>query len=262
MLIISNDSAPILIFLGWVATREDGVLSEECVMKSEICDWSMLRLACRGDKNITLDSVSSQKIDAMMGKVMIHPQESTELVEEVFLAWAWVEHGGSLEEQYCADLEVRAQSDTRVWPLATRIHVGQSQERERQARLTLSVQQLPFSLPNSLDPIQVEVLASADRVLNALHVDWVRKLSVHVLDILALDCRYVGLWFEPLLDVLPESALRKSLRKVARAKRLNDGSRGLAAYYAWRLNMRTDVFLKNATQKDIDFFTLACSVSK
>ena len=167
-----------------------------------------------------------------------------------------------MSSQYCADLEARAQSDVRVWPLAARIHVAQSQERERQARLTLSVQQLPFSLPNSLDPIQVEVLASADRVLNALHVDWVRKLSIHVLDILALDCRCVGLWFEPLLDVLPESALRKSLRKISRSKKHNEGSRGLAAYYAWRLNMRTDVFLKNATQKDIDFFELACSVSK
>ena len=104
-----------------------------------------------GRKNdIALDSVSSKKIDAMMGKVMIHPQESTELVEEVFLAWAWVEHGGSLEEQYCSDLENRAQSDTRVWPLAARIHVGQSQERERQARLTLSVQQLPSLCPTHL----------------------------------------------------------------------------------------------------------------
>ena len=262
MLIISNDSVSILIFLGLVATREDGILFEEFVMKSEICDWSMLRLACRGNRKFVLNTVSSQKIDAMMGKVMLHPQNSTNLVEEVFLAWAWIEHGGSLEERYCADLEARAESNIQIWPLAARIHVGQSQERERQSRLILSVQQLPFSLPNSLDPIQIEVLASADRVLNALHVDWVRKLSVHVLDILALDCRCVGLWFEPLLDVLPESALRKSLRKVSRSKRLNEGSRGLAAYYAWRLNMRTDIFLKNATQKDIDFFELACSVSK
>ena len=231
-------------------------------MKSEIFDWSMLRLACRGKKDLVMDTVSSKNIDAMMGNVMIHPQESTNLIEEVFLAWAWVEHGGSLEEQYCSELESRSQSDVRIWPLAARIHVCQSQERERQARLTLSVQHLPFSLPNSLDPIQVEVLASADRVLNALHVDWVRKLSVHVLDMLALDCRCVGLWFEPLLDVLPESSLRKSIRKFSRSKRYNEGSRGLAAYYAWRLNMRTDLFLKNATQKDIEFFELACSVSK
>lgn len=231
-------------------------------MKSEICDWSMLRLACRGEKHLVMDTVSSKNIDAMMGKVMIHPQESTNLVEEVYLAWAWIEYGGSLDVQYCSRLESRSQSDMRIWPLAARIHVRQSQERERQARLTLSVQQLPFSLPNSLDPIQVEVLASADRVLNALHVDWVRKLSVHVLDILVLDCRCVGLWFEPLLDVLPESALRKSLRKVSRSKKFNEGSRGLAAYYAWRLNMRTEVFLKNATQRDIEFFELACSVSK
>ena len=259
---MSNDSTPILIFLGWVATREECVLLEECVMKSEICDWSMLRLACRGEKKLIMDTVSSENIDAMMGTVMIDPKEATNIVEEVFLAWAWIEHGRSLDEQYCADLEARSQSDIRVWPLATRIHVHQSQERERQARLALSVQQIPFSLPNSLDAIQVEVLASADRVLNALHVDWVRKLSVHVLDILALDCRCVGLWFEPLLDVLPESSLRKSLRKISRSKRHNEGSRGLAAYYAWRLNMRTDLFLQHATQKDIDFFELACSVSK
>ena len=262
MLIISNDSVSILIFLGLVARREEYVLSEECVMKSELCDWSMLRLACRGDIHLVMDTVSSKNVDAMMGKEMIPPQESTNLVEETFLAWAWTEYGGTLEEKYCSDLEARSKSDVRIWPLAARIHVCQSQDREKQARLSLSVQQLPFSLPNSLDPIQVEVLASADRVLNALHVDWVRKLSIHALDILPLDCRYVGLWFEPLLDVLPESALRKSLRKVSRSKKHNEGSRGLAAYYAWRLNMRTDVFLQNATQKDIEFFELACSVSK
>ena len=233
-------------------------------MNSELCDWSMLRLICREKqkKEVIIDTISSNLIDAMMGKVMIHPKKSTNLIQEVFLAWAWIEHGGTLDEQYCADLEVRAKSDIRIWPLATRIHVSQSLERERQARLTLSIQQIPFSLPNSLNPIQVEVLASADRVLNALHVDWVRKLSVHVLDILALDCRYVGLWFEPLLDVLPESSIRKSLRKVSRSKKLSPGSRGLAAYYAWRLNMRTDIFLKNAVPKDFEFFELACSVSK
>jgi hypothetical protein len=82
------------------------------------------------------------------------------------------------------------------------------------------------------------------------------------LDVLALDCRCVGLWFEPLLDVLPESSLRKALRKIPRSKKHSEGSLGLAAYYAWRLNMRTDIFLKKATEKDIEFFELACSVAK
>ena len=233
-------------------------------MNSKICDWSMLRLASRGEKSTSFRSqyIKPEHIDAMMGNVMIHPEKSTNLVEEVFLAWAWLEHGEVLDEQYCSGLEQRSSSDISIWPIAARIHVRQSQERERQARLLLSVQQLPFSLPSSLDSVQVEVLASADRVLNALHVDWVRKLSVHVLDVLALDCRCVGLWFEPLLDVLPESSLRKALRKIPRSKKHSEGSLGLAAYYAWRLNMRTDIFLKKATQKDIEFFELACSVAK
>ena len=233
-------------------------------MNPNMIEWTMLRLVSRrkGIPIPLLKSISQEHANAMMGITLVHPKEAENIIEEVFLAWSWTEYGGSLEVDYCADLEARGKSNPSAWPLAARIHVHQSLEREKNARSLLSIQQLPFSLPNALDEVQVEVLASGDRVLNALHVDWVRKLAGHVLDALVLDCRYVGLWFEPILDVLPESSLRRALRKVPRLRKRQDGSLGLAAYYAWRLNMRTEPFLKKGTQTDRVFFELACSVSK
>jgi hypothetical protein len=227
-------------------------------------EWTMLRLASRktGSPIPQIKNISQEHARAMMGVVRIPPQDAETILEEVFLAWSWVEYGGSLEVAYCADLEERSKSNHAIWPIAARVHVHQSLEREKDARSLLSIQQLPFSLPNVLNETQVEVLASGDRVLNALHVDWVRKLAGHVLDVLVLDCRYVGLWFEPILDILPESSLRRALRKIPRSRKRQEGSLGLAAYYAWRLNMRTDSFLKKGTHRDLEFFELACSVSK
>ncbi len=235
-------------------------------MSIQTIEWTRLRLMCRQPKLFMWTEM--ERFSSHIAKVIegteknILPSRSNDIHEELFLAWFWTHKGHDLDPFYCADLESRAKAFPSLWPLATRIHIQQSPSREVQARLTLSEQQLPFSLPNVLDEIQVEVIASGDMVLNALHVDWVRKLAKHTLDALVLDCRHLGLWFEPILDTLPEKLIRKALLRIPRARKLQDGSLGLAAYYAWRLNMPTDRYLKQAGESDHDFFALACTVSK
>ena|GEM_PF-3745882 len=231
----------------------------------QMLDWARLQLLCKHpqlQQRTELERFPSHIVKAIQGTEKYPPEHAKDIYEEVFLAWMWVKNQGKLEAHYCEDLEQRAQEIPVLWPIATRIHISQSVEREIKARATLSVQQIPFSLPNVLDPIQVEVIAAGEVVLNALHVDWVRKLAKHTLDAFALDCRYLGLWFEPILDTLPENLLRKALRKIPRARKLQPGSLGLAAYYAWRLNVPTDPYLRKATEIDHAFFQLACEVSK
>ena len=222
-----------------------------------------MRFACKRSAPLSDEAIPSVSYKQLVrGEKNIHPSVATDLWEEVFLAEAYLEKGFSLEPVYCQQLEERAKGNDAIWPIATRIHVQSSVERETKARMHLSIQQIPFSLPNSLDNLQVDFLAAGEKIVHALHVDWTKKLAQHVLDILVLDCRYLGLWFEPILDVLPESLFIRSLRQIPKARRLQEGSLGLAAYYAWRLNFDTDLFLRHATAKDKHIFELACFSSK
>ena len=205
-------------------------------------------------------NVSNKIARAMLGEVLLDPKQGKDIYEEVFLAWAWNEAGESLSKDYCYDLEERVRDHMDIWPIATRIHAAQHDDRVTQSRIKLSHQQLPFSLFNALDDLQVEVLACGDKILNALHVDWVRKLARHTLKALPLDCQNVGFWFAPILDVLPEEDIKKSLKKLKHMRKIQEGSLGLAAFYAWRLNMDEHIFLSRATQRDKDLFSLAKEV--
>ena len=101
------------------------------------------------------------------------------------------------------------------------------------------------------------MFASGDKVLHVIHVDWLRKLTEHLADVLLLDCRYLGFWFDPILDILPEKIMVSALKKIPRSRKLKPGSLGLAAYYAWRLGMRTEIFLKKSTPKDQFLFEIS-----
>ena len=43
--------------------------------------------------------------------------------------------------------------------------------------MALSDQNLPYVFPGELHPLQIDIFAVGDKVLPALHVDWVRKLT-------------------------------------------------------------------------------------
>ena len=222
-------------------------------------DWALIRLKRQlHHNNCSYEhSMSSLILRAVLEREEIHPSRGDSLREEVFLSWAWTENGGELSKEYCASLERRSVEHMMLWPIAARVHASQHDDRVIHARRVLSVQQLPFSLPQELDEIQVEVLACGDKILNALHVDWVRKVARHTLDALVLDCRCIGFWFLPILDVLPEELIKRNIKKILRAKKLQKGSLGLAAYYARRLNMDEQKFLERGTKEDQEIFSLA-----
>ena len=136
-------------------------------------------------------------------------------------------------------LEVRAVGDNRLWVPAARCHALVSATRERSARVSLSQQDLPFTVPGELDALQVDVLAAGERVMPALHVDWVRKLGAHATDALLLDLRAVGGWFLPLVRVIEADRLVRALVGLDGARRMVPGSLGLRAAYLGLLGVDT-----------------------
>ncbi|MEC7985712.1 MAG: hypothetical protein VX278_11155 [Myxococcota bacterium] len=228
-------------------------------LKKEFLCWSTLRMMRRIQKDfIPYESIISDPIDrAVIGYAKRSPDQASNIGEQVILTWSWWKSGESVDPDWCRSLEERAKQNDSYWPLAARIHALSSSQRENQARANVSIQQIPFSLPKNLSSLQVEMFAAGDRVLHVIHVDWLRKLTEHLVDALVLDCRYIGLWFDPILDILPEKIMVSALKKIPKARRLRPGSLGLAAYYAWRLGMKTEIFLKNATPKDIFLFEIS-----
>lgn len=121
------------------------------------------------------------------------------------------------------------------WVEAARVHVQTSPDREREGRIALSFQALPYVFPGELHPLVVNLLAVSDRVMPALHVDWARKLSTFVSAAIGEDIKSRGLWFWPHLGVLHERQVARPLRKLRLGRRIPVGGRGLVAAYLWRL---------------------------
>lgn len=164
---------------------------------------------------------------------------------------------GGLPVADAAELEAQVRGDPVLWPLAAQVHAAASETRERQGRMALSVQELPFVLPGELDPTTVEVLAVGARVLPALHVDWARKLTDHAAQALVLDCRGRGLWFWPVLRSMTTERLARPVAELARARRLPPGARGIAAAYADRLGLPWEPLLRDGGPADLLHAALA-----
>ena len=97
----------------------------------------------------------------------------------------------------------------------------------------------------------IDILACGERILPSLHVDWVRKLTGLVANAMILDCRVLGLWFLPILDVLDERKLLRPILAIERARKLSPGSLGLAALYLDRLGQPTAPMLRQASPTDL-----------
>ena len=164
---------------------------------------------------------------------------SAPLADRVLGGLALADVGETLSATAAAALEAEATGDPRWWVDAARLHVLASDARERRARMALSDQELPYVFPGELHPMMVEVLAVGDRVLTALHVDWMRKLTGWVVDVAVLDVRQLGLWFWPQLRYLSERKLKRPLLKLQRVRRGLPGSRGLAVGYQARIGQET-----------------------
>ena len=152
--------------------------------------------------------------------------------------------------------EAESSGDPHLWLTAARLHVEVSPTREAEARMALSDQVLPYVFPGEIDGRMVHVLSAGERVLPALHVDWVRKLTTWLAPVISLDCKYGGLWFWPVIRILDAGKLKRPLLKLADV-RLPPGGRGLASVYCRRIGLDGDPLLAAAHQSDHRIAALA-----
>ena len=146
--------------------------------------------------------------------------------------------GAELSTQQLAELETEAEAadEPHLWISAARLHALASPVREAAARRALSAQALPYVFPGELDTLMVDVLAAGEKVLPALHVDWIRKLTDWIAPALAQDCNHLGLWFWPVLRSLDPGRLGRPLDRLASAN-LGPGGKGMVVMYAERLGV-------------------------
>ena len=201
-----------------------------------------LRLARR--VSWVVDAVESRvtgDIDrALLGVGTADPAGRT-LEDRIRIATACFDSGVSGQAGDLATLESDAMLTERpdLFIPAARAFAQISTERETSARIALSEQSLPYVFPGDVHPLMMDVLACGERILPALHVDWLRKLTAWLAPAVAVDCAAMGLWFWPVLDVLDIKKMSRELSK--RIKRpAPRGARGLMAAYGTRLALPLD----------------------
>jgi hypothetical protein len=163
--------------------------------------------------------------------------------ERLRLAIAHYEGDQELDKVAMAELEAAFEGDPSLWIPAARLHASVNLGREAAARMTLSDQSLPYVFPGDVHPMMVDVLACGERVLPALHVDWLRKLTVWMSTVLILDCTALG------MSVLDANKLKRPLVNLA-SQPLPSGGRGLAAGYAARLGLDGTALMEGSTELD------------
>jgi hypothetical protein len=188
-----------------------------------------------------LDSRVSDGIERALLGLDDSAKRGDSLTDRIRLAVARSDGGERGEAFALSELEEEAQAteDPALWIPAARLHARVNVGREASARMSLSDQTLPYVFPGDLHPLMVDVLACGDRVLPALHVDWLRKLTGWLVPAMAIDCGCLGMWFWPILTVLDAKKLNRELQSMNK-KPQPPGARGLAAVYAAQLGLALD----------------------
>ena len=184
-------------------------------------------------------------IDRALAGLASPPEIHGSLRDQVRISLARMDQGIGNDASRMEELESQAAAsgDAHLWLTAARLHVLASPEREATARMALSDQTLPYVFPGEIDERMVHVLSAGERVLPALHVDWIRKVTTWLAPVLHLDCKHGGLWFWPVLRSLDEGKLLRPLQKLAHA-RLPPAGLGLAAAYCRRLGADDSALLE------------------
>ena len=165
--------------------------------------------------------------------------------------------GSELDPRTAAALESEALGDDVWWVPAARLHAQVSLDRERSGRMALSDQNLPYVFPGELHPLQIDIFAVGEKVLPALHVDWVRKLTSLAAQAIDQDCQVLGLWGQPLLGILEERVLVRAIQRIRRSRRMPPGARGLAAMYLEALGHDSSRMLQDPAPADTLIVELA-----
>ena len=157
--------------------------------------------------------------------------------------------GNDAATMMALEAEAEASGEAHLWITAARLHSQESISREAEARMALSAQTLPYVFPGEIDPLMVHMLAAGERILPALHVDWIRKLTVWLAPALTLDFRAGGLWFWPVLRSLDSAKLARPLAEQAKTRH-SEGSLGLAAAYSRRVGLADEPLLAAGGERD------------
>lgn len=203
----------------------------------------------------SLDDRIKDPIDRALAGLSAPPSTADSLTDRVRIA---VAAGSQMGAGALGDLEdeARASGDAHLWVTAARQHAMVNLGREAAARMSLSEQSLPYVFPGEIDEVMVDLLAVADRVLPALHVDWVRKLTTWIAPVLASDCRALGMWFWPVLGALDGGKLSRPLIKLAQVP-LGPGGAGLALAYSMRIGLEPEGLTAKCEELDHRIVALA-----
>ncbi len=222
---------------------------------------ALLRLArLVPDAQSYLDSHLQDPVDRALCGVGPVPDSETSIQRRVLSALAAAD-GGVLPSpaDACAlEKAAEAEGDPAWWVHAARIHMLSDVSREQQARRRLADQNLPYVFPGELHPLMVDLLAAADRVLPALHVDWVRKLTKWMVeDLVRVDCMQRAMWFWPVLDAMDPGRMVRPLAKLANVQGFPPGGLGLAAAYCNRVGAPGELLLEQCCTTDRVILALA-----
>ncbi len=210
-----------------------------------------LRLARRVDGlQDALDAHLVDPMDRALAGVGPVPDDDGELRTAVLGGLARLDGGRPPSVREARLLAERAVGDLDWWVPSARLHALVDQERERSARSALAGQSLPYVFLGEFHPLMVDVLACGERILPALHVDWLRRLTRWISPALILDCRHRGLWFWPVLEVLDSRQLVRPLARLADARRMPTGALGVAGMYCNRVGAAGQLMVERGTDTD------------
>ena len=225
---------PVSVLASWVKESPTTWTDAELRLLHRVPQWAQ-----------QLSDGITNPIDRALAGLSAPPDMAGELTDQLRIAVARSDQGleNTAASMQHLEAEAQASGDVHLWLIAARLHVLASPMREAQARMALSDQVLPYVFPGEVDERMVHVLSAGERVLPALHVDWIRKLTTWLSPVLQLDCKHGGLWFWPVLRSLDEGKLARPLQKLAQT-RLPSTGYGLAAAYCRRLGIADAALLQ------------------
>jgi len=135
----------------------------------------------------------------------------------------------------------------RHWPCVARLRARVDVQRVAEVRKSVAIGVVPWSSPGELSALQVHLLAAGDRVLGALDVDTVQRLTKSILPAIEMDLQAAGLWFWPHMRWFSTGVMQRKLRTI---KPVLSGRAGMVMAYQWAVGDWSGVVLDTLEPMD------------